>query len=226
LSLIKNIDADIIGLQESDTPRPSNGNVSAAKYFGAQLGYHVYYGPNTVSGTYGTTILSRFPLKNPRTFFTFSDQDEIGTAVAEFEVDGKTFAFFNSHPSGSIPRKCHAEELVRQAMPYEYVIAVGDYNTSPQDEPYRTLTAHLKDSWADRHPDGVGLLHPDLRPRGGIRPHTSSGQIPSSGDKISMPDRIDHIFLSKPLKVIESFFLPAPESQTDHPAHWAVVAWD
>ena len=50
LALIRRINADIIGLQESDTPRPSNGNVAAAKYFGAKLGYHIYYGPNTVSG--------------------------------------------------------------------------------------------------------------------------------------------------------------------------------
>jgi endonuclease/exonuclease/phosphatase family metal-dependent hydrolase len=226
LLLINAINADLIGLQESDTARPSNGHVAAAKYFGAKLGYHIYYGPNTVSGTYGTAILSRFPLKNPRTFFTYSDQDEVGTAMAEIEIDGKTFAFFNSHPSGSIPRRCQAEELVRQAAAYEYVIAVGDYNATPQDESYRLLTARLKDSWAERHPEGVGRLHPVLRPRGAIRPHGSSGKISSADDTIAMPDRIDHIFLSQPLKVIDSFYLPAPASQTDHPAHWAVIAWD
>ncbi len=226
LALIRAINADIVGLQESDTPRPSNGNVAAAKFFGAKLGYHIYYGPNTVSGTYGTAVLSRFPLKNPRTFFTFSDEDEVGTAVVEFEVDGKTIAFFNSHPSGNIPRKRHAEELVRRAMPYDYVIAVGDYNTTPQEEPYRTVTAQLKDSWREKYPDGVGRLHPVLRPRGVIRPHGSSGEIPPSGDMIAMPDRIDHIFVSKRFRVIESYYLPAPDSQTDHPAHWTVVEWD
>ena len=226
LSIIKAIDADVIGLQESDTPRPSSGNVSAAKYFGAKLGYHIYYGPNTVSGTYGTAILSRFPLKNTRTIFTFSNQDEVGTAAAEFEMDGKTFAFFNSHPSGTVPRMCHAQELVRQLRPYAYVIAVGDYNTTPQEEAYQILVAHVKDSWAERHPGGVGSLHPQIRPRAAIRPHGSSGLISNSGDTITMPDRIDHIFVSERLKVIDSFYLPAPESQTDHPAHWAVLTWD
>lgn len=226
LSLINAINADLIGLQESDTARPSNGNVAAAKYFGAKLGYHIYYGPHTVSGTYGTAILSRFPLKNPRTFFTYSDQDEVGTAMAEIEIDGKTFAFFNSHPSGSIPRRCHAEELVRQAAAYEYVIAVGDYNATPRDESYRLLTARLKDSWAERFPDGVGRLHPVLRPRGAIRSHGSSGRVSPADDTIAMPDRIDHVFLSPTLKVIDSFYLPAPASQTDHPAHWAVITWD
>jgi endonuclease/exonuclease/phosphatase family metal-dependent hydrolase len=226
LALIKTINADIVGLQESDTPRPSNGNVAAATYFGAKLGYHIYFGPNTVSGTYGTAILSRFPLKNPRTFFTFSDEDEIGTAVAEFEKDGRTIAFFNSHPSGKAPKKRQAEELVRQTMPYEYVIAVGDYNATPKEESYRIVAARLKDSWEEKYPNGVGLLHPDLRPNGRIRSHLSSGQLSASGDKITLPERIDHIFISKPFRVVESFYLPAPTSQTDHPAHWAVVVWD
>ena len=40
-----------------------------------------------------------------------------------------------------------------------------------------------------------------------------------------MKNRIDHIFLSKDFKVVEAHYLPAPESGTDHPAHWAVVRW-
>lgn len=226
LALLKELNADLIGLQESDTARPSNGNVCAANYLGAKLGYHIYHGPNTVSGTYGTAILSRFPLRNPRTFFTFSDQDEIGTAVAEFEIGGKTFAFFNSHPAGNLPSQRQAEELVRQARPYEYVIAVGDYNATPQAESYRMVAAHLKDAWKEKYPDGVGRLHPVLRPQGWIRPHPSSGELTASGEGIALPGRIDHIFLSQPFQVIEAFYLPAPAAQTDHPAHWAVVAWE
>ena len=228
LALIKAVDADAVGLQESDTPRPSNGNVSAAKYFGAKLGYHIYYGPNTVSGTYGTAILSRLPLHTQRTFFTFSDEDEVGTAVAEFDLDGKTVAFFNSHPSGSVPRRCHALELVRQAGAYEYVISVGDYNSRPGDEAYQIVAGQLKDSWMEKYPDGVGLLHAQLRPHGEAagRHDSSSGQVSESGNTIAMPDRIDHIFISRPFRVLEDYFLPTPASQTDHPAHWSIVTWD
>ena len=225
LALLKEINADVIGLQESDTARPSNGNVSAANYFGAKLGLHIYHGPNTVSGTYGTAILSRFPLRNPRSFFTFSDQDEIGTAVAEFEISGKTFTFFNSHPDGNLPSKRQAEELIRQATPCDYVIAVGDFNATPQAESYRIVTANLKDAWLEKHPDGIGRLHPVLRPHGPIRPHPSSGQLSAAGNQITLPGRIDHIFLSQPFQVIEAYYLPAPASQTDHPAHWAIVTW-
>jgi endonuclease/exonuclease/phosphatase family metal-dependent hydrolase len=226
LAFLKQVNADLIGLQESDTARPSNGQVVAAKFFAAKLGYHYYHGPNTVSGTYGTAILSRFPLRNPRSFFTFSDQDEVGTAVAEIQVGGKTIGFFNSHPSGHRPSRSQAEELVRQLRPYDYAIAVGDFNATTRDASYRILAAHLKDSWAERHPTGVGKLHPQLRPRGATRAHGSSGQIAPGEDTISLPDRIDHIFLSAPFRVVESYYLPAPDSQTDHPAHWAAVTLD
>ena len=228
LALIRAIDADVIGLQESDTPRPSNGNVSAAKYFGAKLGYHIYYGPNTVSGTYGTAILSRFPLHNPRTFFIFSDEDEVGTAVADLDIQGKKIAFFNSHPSGKIPRRCHALELVRQAAPYEYAIAVGDFNSRPREQAYQIIAGQLKDTWVEKYPDSVGRLHSSLRPHGTPSGwhDSSSGQVSDSGDTIAIPERIDHIFVSKPFRVLESYFLPAPDSQTDHPAHWSVVTWD
>jgi len=34
---------------------------------------------------------------------------------------------------------------------------------------------------------------------------------------------IDHIFLSRNFSVLESHYLPPPDSRTDHPAHWSVV---
>ena len=50
----------------------------------------------------------------------------------------------------------------------------------------------------------------------------SSGLL-MAGKRIDMRQRIDHIFLSDDLEVIEAHYLPTPESQTDHPAHWALV---
>jgi hypothetical protein len=118
-------------------------------------------------------------------------------------------------------------ELVRQVAAYEYVVAVGDYNSRPRDEAYRIIAGQLTDSWLERYPDGVGLLHGRLRPHG--KPSdwhdSSSGEVSASGDSIALPERIDHIFVSKPFRVLESYFLPAPYSQTDHPAHWSVVTF-
>lgn len=38
-----------------------------------------------------------------------------------------------------------------------------------------------------------------------------------------MAERIDHIFVSQSFKVLEAYYLPSPVSETDHPAHWAVL---
>ena len=61
LALIRAIDADVIGLQESDTPRPSNGNVSAAKYFGAKLGPTQFRAPTARLSFHAFCCTTRAP---------------------------------------------------------------------------------------------------------------------------------------------------------------------
>jgi endonuclease/exonuclease/phosphatase family metal-dependent hydrolase len=216
LALLKQIDADIIGLQESDTARPSGGNVDAPRYFANALNYHMYFGPATVGGTFGTAILSRFPIENFRTVYSYSDVDEIGTAVAEFEVAGRRIVFFNSHPDGSDDAKrAHVNALIEAASVYDHVIAVGDYNFR-QDSPwYADITKALNDSWLAIHPSATGQRHPTI----GLPPDGSSGPL-------DMTRRIDHIFVSDGFRVEESYYVPAPESMTDHPAHWSVLSWE
>ena len=94
-AFLREINADIIGLQECDTARPSGGNVDTVRYFAEAMNYdYVYYGPNSTAGTFGTAILSRYPIKNTRTLFSYSYNDEIGTACCEIDVFGKKIGFF------------------------------------------------------------------------------------------------------------------------------------
>lgn len=212
LEFLRKVNADIIGLQESDTTRPSGGNVDAARFFAESLGYYHYYGPNTVSGTFGTAILSRFPLENPRTFFSYSNIDEIGTAVAEVEVGGRRIAFFNSHPAGNHEaHDAHVEALIEEAWKHKHVVAVGDFNFRQSSSYYAKVTAPLVDSWLSLYPDAKGAAHPMWR------------EVAS--DRLDMTDRIDHIFVSPDFEVVEAYYVPAPTSRTDHPAHWAIIRW-
>lgn len=223
LKLIRRVDPDIICLQESDTTRISGGNSDVVRYFAQSLHYHSYYGPKTVTGTFGTAILSRFPLHNCRTVFTYSDVDEVGTSVSEVNVDGRRVTIFNSHPAGSHDAKnAHIEALVQRVTNAEYVVAAGDYNFRQGSPYYGKLVYCLKDSWLSRWPDGVG----DMRTAGIQR---SQGDDQSAKGKwinehlLRMDDRIDHIFLSQNFEVLNSVYLPVPASETDHPAHWAVI---
>ncbi len=196
--LLRRLDPDIVGLQESDTARPSGGNVDAVRYLAESLGYYAYYGPGSIAGTFGTAILSRYPIKNPRTFFTYSDSDEVGTAVCEIDVGGTTIAIFSNHPSGDAQvMNAFVHALMAEAGKYAYVIAVGDYNFTAREPYYADLSQMLQNSAAQL---------------------SAAQGAACSGDA-----NIDHIFLSRNFRVLESHYLPPPDSQTDHPAHWSVA---
>jgi endonuclease/exonuclease/phosphatase family metal-dependent hydrolase len=214
LDFLRAVNADIIALQESDMPRPSGGNVDASRYFADALGYYRYFGPATVGGTFGTAILSRFPLESPRSFYSYSNVDEIATAVVEIEVAGRRIAFINSHPAGHRDaHQAHADALIERVRTYDYVIAVGDYNCR-QDSPwYAEITAALKDSWLSLYPGAIGPRHPSI------------GRSEET-EPLDMRERIDHIFVSDSFNIEEAWYVPVPKSETDHPAHWAVLTWE
>jgi endonuclease/exonuclease/phosphatase family metal-dependent hydrolase len=204
LALIREVDPDIIGFQESDSARISLGNNDYIRYYANKLGYHAYFGPKTVTGTYGTAILSKFPLENPRSVFTFSDQDEIGTAEAEISVGGRKFTIFNVHPDGSDEAKLvFARTLVERANEKPDVIAIGDYNLRGWEEPYLLIEELYKNAWIDVYPTGID----------------------ENGLDMSGENRIDHIFVSPHLEVRKPVYILPPESWTDHPVHWAEISW-
>jgi endonuclease/exonuclease/phosphatase family metal-dependent hydrolase len=204
LALIKEVDPDIIGFQESDSTRISLGNNDYIRYYANKLGYHTYFGPKTVTGTYGTAILSKYPLENPRTVFTYSDQDEIGTAEAEISVGSKEFTIFNVHPDGSEEAKMvFATTLVERADQKKDVIAIGDYNLRGWEDPYLYIDETYKNAWMDVYPSGID----------------------DDGLDMSGINRIDHIFVSPHITVRNPIYLLPPESWTDHPTHWAELSW-
>jgi endonuclease/exonuclease/phosphatase family metal-dependent hydrolase len=204
LELIREVSPDVLALQESDSARISLNNNDYVRYFADKLGYYSYYGPKTTTGTYGTAILSKFPLQEPRSVFTYSDQDEIGTAEVEIDVNDRRFIIYNVHPAGSDEAmRAFAETLLTRSGGQENVIALGDYNLREGDEAYQMIAAVYKNAWIDVYPTGIS----------------------DDGVDMSGRDRIDHIFVSPHLVVRNAVYLLPPESQTDHPVHWAEITW-
>ena len=226
LEMIQEIDPDVLCLQESDASRISGGNSDVVRYFAENLGFYTYYGPKTVSGTFGTAILSRFPLDSCRTVFTFSDKDEIGTAVVKIHVGNQDITLINSHPAGKEKAKHeHIDMVTALAKERSLVIAMGDYNFRQDSPYYKKITSILNDAWLTLYPDAIGPVESGKLDLSFQNRNKSSGVLLENG-KLDMKSRIDHIFLSKAFQVVEAHYLPAPESETDHPAHWAVVRWE
>ncbi len=226
LALIVKVDPDIICLQESDGSRISGGNSDIVRYFSEKLGYYSYYGPKTVTGTFGTAILSRFSLDSCRTIFSYSNVDEVGTSVASISVGNRNITIINSHPDGNGDvMDAHINEVIRLTKEKKMVIAPGDYNFTQNSLYYKKITNILNEAWLSMYPDTIdpndnNKLNLTFKNRKTI------SDILSDKKKLEMSSRIDHIFLSKEFNVLEAYYLPAPESGTDHPALWAVVSWN
>lgn len=204
LALMRQVSPDILALQETDSTRISLNNNDYVRYFADKLGYYSYYGPKTVAGTYGTAILSKFPLLNTRTVFIYSDKDETGVAEAEVEVAGMRFTIYDVHPDSSDPAMlAFAQTLLARSQEKPYVIAMGDYNLRDYDAAYQLIASVYTNAW-------VSVCPTEISPEG----------VDMSGD-----NRIDHIFLSRNLKAVNPTYILPPESATDHPVHWADIVW-
>jgi len=204
LANIQKVSPDILAIQEGDSTRISLNNMDLIRFFADKLGYYTYYGPTTVTGSYGTAILSRFPLQKTLSFFTYSDQDENGTAEAQIDVDGRTFTIYNVHPDGTDEAKLAlAQAVLERASTQSNVIILGDFNMRDYDAGYKLIDSVYTNSWMSVYPTGISTAGLDMTGK----------------------NRIDHIFVSKDLKVRDAVYLLPPASATDHPLHWAVIYW-
>lgn len=205
LALIRRVSPDLVALQESDTARISLNNNDYVRYFADNLGYYSYYGPTPLAGSFGTAILSRYPLLNPQVLFSYSDSDEIGTTRVEIELGGRRFTVYNVHPDGSGTAKlAWAQTLLADAEGKPNVIMLGDFNTRKTDPAYRLFDEVYRNAWTSVYPS----------------------EISADGIDMSGRNRIDHIFLSPPLKARSPQYILPPESATDHPVHWTDIVWD
>jgi endonuclease/exonuclease/phosphatase family metal-dependent hydrolase len=204
IALIRRVNPDVVALQETDSTRISLNNNDIVRYYANQLGYYAYYGPKTVTGTFGTALLSKYPLYNSLTFFTYSDKDEAGTVEAEIVLGGQTITVFCVHPDESDPAMvAFAQRLLARAAAKPLVIALGDYNLRSYEEAYQLIDKVYKNAWTSVYPTGID----------------------NNGLDMSGENRIDHIFVSPQLNVSDPVYLLPPESGTDHPAHWATISW-
>jgi len=198
LAIIKAVNPDIIGLQESDTARISYNNLDIVRYFANQLNYYSFYGPRTVTGTFGTAILSRFPIMNAKTIFSYSNVDEIGTTEVQIKIGATIFNVYVNHPDGNDGAKsAHVQALLDRISGKSNVISLGDFNFRNDTIYYGNIIAELQDAWVNASSRGV------------------------DGTSYDLADRIDHIFVSPTFTVSETRYINNLES--DHPAVWTEI---
>lgn len=189
LEEIRSLEPDIVGLQESDTARFSGGNADIVRTISQGLGMYVYYGPRTVTGTFGIALLSRYPIENPRTFFMYSEGEQTASIEATITVKEKKYHILVTHLGNDGPI-IQQENVLKQLEGKQNVIAMGDFNFEPTTEQYHLTAQTLADAWVL-----AGL------------------PLPSSLQADSL---IDHIFVSPEIDVQSARYIDSPVS--DHPA--------
>ena len=199
LALIRSLEPDIIGLQESDTARIAGGNADVVRYFADQLHYHSYYGPSTVTGTFGIALLSRYPIQQPETLFLYSEGEQTATIKARISAGGQDFTVLVTHLGNGGPL-IQQEQVLAALEGAENVIAMGDFNFRPDSEQYALTTARYEDAWERAVTQEISP--PDL----------------------NAARKIDHVFVSPGMRVLRGIFLgPGP---SDHPALFVEIELD
>ncbi|MCF2144529.1 MAG: endonuclease/exonuclease/phosphatase family protein [Candidatus Heimdallarchaeota archaeon] len=156
LADLRKIDADIIGLQESDTCRVSSGNNDLVRFLASKLHLYSFFGPLTVTGTFGIALLSKYPILSARTYFMYSEGEQTATIEAQITIQGRTFNVFVTHfGEKEFDKQQQAETIVLLTAGKSDVIVLGDFNFEPWSSQYNTTTAQLKDAWLAVWPTGV-----------------------------------------------------------------------
>ncbi len=190
LQAIRAQNPDIIALEESDMARAANGSSDVVRYVADQLHLYSYYGPRTVTGTFGIALLSRYPIRSPQTFYLYSAGEQTAAIHAQIEAGGKTFNVFVTHLGNGGP-VIQQQQALQGVEGLDNVILMGDFNFRPNGEQYLATVDLLDDAWleADQHVVTPASLNPGLR--------------------------IDHVFISPNLDVTQAEYLDPGAS--DHP---------
>ncbi|UCE12774.1 MAG: endonuclease/exonuclease/phosphatase family protein, partial [Candidatus Heimdallarchaeota archaeon] len=148
--------ADVVGLQESEGSRITSSNMNGVQWLVRQTGMkYYYYGPPTSAQIYGVSLLSRYPILNPR-YVDLPAEQSIERVAIVAEIETGTLA-------GQLPvivthfqtnrysedRLAQAQTIVSISENFEKALILGDFNTRPNgtDPTFTLLNSSFSDAW-------------------------------------------------------------------------------
>ena len=208
-AVLAELEPDIVALQELDVGRRRTGHVDQAHEIAQRLemAHHFHAALTVEEERYGDAILTSYPERlvkrgplpgHPR----MPGLEPRGALWIEVEIDGKPVQIVNTH-LGLVPREqqIQAAHLAGPAwLDHKNcrwpIILLGDFNATGTSVVYRTLTAKLQ---------------PARRLARHKRPNST---FPSPLPVL----RIDHVFVSPGVKVLDVFapFDPLTRVASDH----------
>lgn len=183
---IRDMDADVIGLQEVDVhwgDRSENENT--IKLLAEKLGMDYYFAPiydldpdegSKKRKQYGVAVLSEYPIEQTanREITRLSTQDpdpepELapGFLEAQIDVDGADVWFYVTHldyrGDPSI-REEQVDDMFDVMEEHDYPVLVGDMNANPDAPELQPLFRWFDDAWENNTQSGSGYTFPSDSP--------------------------------------------------------------
>ncbi|RYD84513.1 MAG: endonuclease [Verrucomicrobiaceae bacterium] len=174
--VIKEANPDLVALQEVDQRTRRTGGVDQAAKLSELTGMQVAFGKamDYQGGAYGLAILSRWPLKEPRTHALPADAGIEPRAVLEARVqpggDAPEITFLVTHldatrdPLQRMNQAAKIRELFPVSEEERAMILAGDMNATPESE----VLQGLRSEWTDSAAGAKFLTSPAGAPRNKI----------------------------------------------------------
>jgi len=161
-SVLLEINADIIGLQETQTGRITNLNSDIVRYLATKLNYYFYQVPSISESNNGLALLSRFPITEASVISLPSSTDNKVYLSATIDLGNKEINVIVAHLSYDQTNADSLDNRINQATtiinsPHasDADLLIGDFNTIPNLAEYVIIRTLFNDSWLSIYPSGV-----------------------------------------------------------------------
>lgn len=136
-AVIRELDGDIVGVQEIDHYLKRTGYCNQTKYLAEACGYPYYFfTPTCDGGRYGHCILSKYPIIEKESFYYKEQSGEVRRyGRVAIDVEGKKVVFYNTHLclDYELIKKQFEEVLDRAAAEDCPSFVTADYNLYAPD---------------------------------------------------------------------------------------------
>ena len=150
--IIKDINPDIIGLQESEGNRLLSGTSDGVAWLASRLNMHYYYGPPTSAQIYGVSILSKWPIIQQE-WKPMPLVDGIERALVSVKIDSPfgILNIYNSHFEIEVFLEDQEKQaqFVLDQIGSEPAIFLCDCNTNYTESTFQLLNESLTYSWIE-----------------------------------------------------------------------------
>jgi endonuclease/exonuclease/phosphatase family metal-dependent hydrolase len=159
MSVIRDAAPDILFLQETEASYPSGGNYDLTGYVAGELDMDLVRGPPPWDGTYGLSIISRFPLSDPSVHMLTSKVEMKYYLTCKADVGGRLVTLICVHlGQDEIDRPVQTRELAGELGNISGpLIVAGDFNAEPEDPLMAQFNSTLFGT-GDRTMEGLGLI--------------------------------------------------------------------